>query len=128
MALAGVLFLGACGSSHPPPLQGCNAPQNGIMWVVWTFSGQPADSTACSGVDSLTIVGSPTDTPGCQFTITDVSCQRGTTPFEYDYLPQGNLNLEIDALDKNASQLKSGTAFFNIGPTKPAQAVPIDLR
>jgi len=128
MTFAAVLFLTACGSGKPDPIAGCNASQNGILWISWTLGGQTADSNACSGVSSLSIIGMPTGEAGCGFMISMVKCDRGTTPFEYDYLPEGDTNIEIDALASDGSELKRGTAFVHITPTKPAQAIPVDLR
>ena len=128
MTFAAVLFLSACGPSKPDPIAGCTASQNGILWITWTFAGAPADSNACAGVSSLSIIGMPTAVAGCGFMISDVKCDRGTTPFEYDYLPEGDTNIEIDALDSGGSELKRGTAFVRITAAKPATAVPVDLR
>lgn len=128
MSFAAVLFLSACGPSKPSPIAGCSASQNGVLWITWTFAGQPADSTACSGVSSLLILGTPTATAGCGFKIERVDCSRGTTPFEYDFLPEGDTNLELDALASDGSELKRGTAFVRITPSKPATAIPVDLR
>jgi hypothetical protein len=128
MTFAAVLFLTACGNGKPDPIAGCSASQNGILWISWTIGGQPADSTACAPISSLSIIGMPTAEPGCGFMISDVSCPRGTTPFEYDYLPEGATNIEIDALTSDGSEIKRGTAFLTIATAKPPAAIPIDLR
>jgi hypothetical protein len=128
MTFAAVLFLIACGPSKPDPIAGCTASQNGILWITWTVSGAPADSSACAPFSSLSIIGMPTAEAGCGFMISDVSCPRGSTPFEYDYLPEGPTNIEIDALASDGSELKRGTAFLTITNAKPATALPVDIR